>query len=192
MPSSLSPVRWMLSLVCAAVLLGCAGPVVDDGSASDEPGGPDRATDGAGLPPLHPAIDHLDEAVVTVTTTGGEDVEVGAKVATTDAERRRGLMEVEQLPAGTGMLFLFEAERDGGFWMWNTLIELDIAFADSSGVIHTVATMTPCGSEDPADCPITAPDAPYTSALEVPGGWFDEVGVTPGATMAWTEPVPAG
>lgn len=162
------------------------------GSETGEPGTRDRAADALRLPPLHPAIDHLDETLVTLTTTAGEDVEVAAKVAATDAERRRGLMEVEQLPAGSGMLFLFEAERDGGFWMWNTLIELDIAFADSRGVIHTVATMTPCGSEDPADCPSTPPDAPYTSALEVPGGWFDEVGVTPGATIVWTEPVPAG
>ena len=181
----------MLSLFCAAVLLGCAGPMFHDRSAPGERDGRDRATAAPRLPPLHPAIDHLDETLVTLTTTSGVDVEVAAKVAVTDAERRRGLMAVERLPAGTGMLFLFEAERDGGFWMWNTLIELDIAFADSRGEIHTVATMTPCGSEDPGDCPSTIPDAAYTSALEVPGGWFDEVGVTPGATIVWTEPAPA-
>ena len=174
---------WLLVLGCPVAAVGCASPsppaAEEVGSSTDTP-----------LPPLHPAIDHLDETVVTVRTPDGEDVAVDAKVADTDEHRRRGLMEVTDLPGGTGMLFLFDQERDGGFWMWNTLIELDIAFAADDGTIHTVTTMVPCEAEEPDRCPTTAPDAPYTAALEVPGGWFDEVGVTPGATMTWTDPEP--
>ncbi|TVP74704.1 MAG: DUF192 domain-containing protein [Nitriliruptor sp.] len=138
------------------------------------------------MPPLHPAVDRLPEAVVTLETADDE-VEVVVRVAADDASRRRGLMEVADLPPGYGMLFVFDDDRDGGFWMWNTLTDLDIAFADEAGEVHTVATMTPCDAEDPADCPVTTPDASYRTALEVPGGWFEEVGVTPGARLAWRD-----
>ncbi len=179
----------MALFAALTLLLGCGGTPVPERAVTAEA---DAGEVRGGVPALHPAIDHLDETVVTLTTTDGADVEVAAKVAATTAERQRGLMEVEELPAGVGMLFLFDGERDGGFWMWNTLIELDIAFAAADGTIHTVATMTPCNSDDPADCPSTVPDGAYTSALEVPGGWLDEVGVTAGATLTWTEPVAPG
>ena len=177
------PALCCLMVLPLAAAVGCTATTPPDGEQVD------TATDST-LAPLHPAIDHLDETVVTVTTTAGDDVEVAAKVAATAADRQRGLMEVTDLPGGTGMLFLFDEERDGGFWMWNTLIALDIAFAADDGTIHTVATMVPCEAEDPGACPTTAPDASYSAALEVPGGWFDEVDVTPGATMAWTDPEP--
>ncbi|MEX2550796.1 MAG: DUF192 domain-containing protein [Nitriliruptoraceae bacterium] len=143
------------------------------------------------MPPLHPAIDGLDEAIVRITTTEGDRVEVAAKVAASDADRRRGLMEVTDLPEGTGMLFVFDEERTSGFWMWNTLVELDIAFATAEGEIVAVETMVPCTSSR-ADCPVTAPEEPYVTALEAPGGSLAGAGVTAGARLTWSEPVPAG
>jgi uncharacterized protein len=141
------------------------------------------------LPPLHAAIDGLDETVVTLTTPTG-DVEVLAKVASAAEDRTRGLMEVTDLPDGAGMLFLFDEDRTGGFWMWNTVIPLDIAFAAADGVVHTTATMTPCEAERSTQCPITAPSEPYRAALEVPAGWLERSGVLAGATMTWTTPAP--
>lgn len=204
--------RWrnsVLAGVCALALAGCvAGPdeTASDGAPAttqDDPAGTDAPdpsaeppADGDGtpdatpdVPPLHPAIDDLPEAVVTLVD-GDTSIEVAVKVAADDPSRRRGLMEVEDLPDGVGMLFVFAAEREGGFWMWNTRIPLDIAFVGTDGTVHTVATMVPCEDEDPADCPTTAPDAPYVTALEVPAGWFDRVGLGPGATLTWSEPVP--
>ncbi|MFP4312270.1 MAG: DUF192 domain-containing protein [Nitriliruptoraceae bacterium] len=142
------------------------------------------------VPPLHPAVDGLP--ATTVVLEGSERVEVAARVASDDAGRRRGLMEVEDLPDGEGMLFLFEEERTSGFWMWNTRIPLDIAFAGLDGTVHTIATMVPCEASDPGECPITAPEEPYVTALEVPAGWFDRVGIGPGSTLRWSEPQPPG
>ena len=141
------------------------------------------------LPPLHPAIDGLDETVVTLTTPTGA-VEVLAKVAVAAEDRARGLMEVPALPDGAGMLFLFDEDRTGGFWMWNTVLPLDIAFADADGLVHTTATMTPCEEERSSRCPVTAPGEPYRAALEVPAGWLERFDVRAGAVMTWTTPVP--
>lgn len=161
-----------------------AGQAGDDGSST----GIDPTLDT--LPPLHPAIDGLEETVVTLTTADGA-VAVRAKVAAAAEDRARGLMEVTDLPDGAGMLFLFDDDRTGGFWMRNTVIALDIAFAGAQGRIHTTTTMTPCEAERAADCPVTSPAEPYRAALEVPAGWFDGAGVGPGATMTWTDPAPA-
>lgn len=201
---------WWVALAAALVLAGCAG--ADPGPApSEQPGGPDpadaapddpadavdapssdagpAATRAPEVPPLHPAIDDLPEAVVTLIN-GDARVEVDVKVAADDASRRRGLMEVVDLPDGIGMLFVFEAERRGGFWMWNTLIPLDIAFVAADGTVHTIATMVPCEADEATACPVTGPDRPYVAALEVPAGWFGRVAVDAGAEVSWSEPVP--
>jgi uncharacterized protein len=144
------------------------------------------------VPSLFPAVDDLDETVVTIITAAGDRVRVDAKVAATTEQHRSGLMHVPDLPAGTGMLFVFTDERSGGFWMFNTLVPLDIAYIDDAGRIGTILAMDPCASDDPGDCPTYAPDHPYSTALEVPQGWFAEVGVSPGDRVRWSEPVPAG
>lgn len=166
----------------------------DAPTAVEEPDAPGAERDGPGaepvagtVPALHPAVDDLDETLVTITSGGAEHAVV-AKVAATGEERARGLMEVPAVPDGVGMLFLFEQERTGGFWMWNTLIELDIAFIGADGVAHTLATMVPCEAERSSDCPTTSPVEPYRAALEVPGGWFERVGIEPGARVTWSGP----
>lgn len=143
------------------------------------------------VPPLLPAIDDLAETVVTITTSSGDRVRVDAKVAATPEQRTQGLMQVPDLPAGIGMLFVFDEERSGGFWMFNTLVPLDIAYIDDTGRIGTILAMDPCASDDPGDCPGYPPDHPYRTALEVPQGWFAEVGVSTGDRVRWTDPVPA-
>jgi uncharacterized protein len=140
------------------------------------------------VPLLHPQVDDLPESRVNIETTEDAEVVVDVKVAATPAQRQRGLMEVEDLPPGTGMLFLFDEERTGGFWMFNTLVPLDIAYIDADGTIVDILAMDPCGSDDPDDCPTYPPAASYLAALEVPQGWFAWQGVEPGATVTWTEP----
>ncbi|MFU8840535.1 MAG: DUF192 domain-containing protein [Nitriliruptoraceae bacterium] len=179
-------------LAFALVLAGCT----TDGAPGPDAAEPPPAATGTPadahapeVPPLHPAIDDLPEAVVTLVD-GDTRLEVDVKVAADDPSRRRGLMEVAELPDGVGMLFVFEAERRGGFWMWNTVIPLDIAFVGVDGSVHTIATMVPCEEDEPSACPVTGPEQPYRSALEVPEGWFDRVGVSAGAELSWSDPVP--
>lgn len=105
---------------------------------------------------------------------------MAVEVADSLTEQRTGLMHRTSLGEDAGMLFVFEADRTGGFWMKNTLIPLQIAYMAVSGSGYEVVTirdMEPCRA-DP--CPSYAPSAPYRVALEVNAGWFDSHGVKEG------------
>ncbi|MBL1269278.1 MAG: DUF192 domain-containing protein [Halomonas sp.] len=104
------------------------------------------------------------------------------EVAETASQRQRGLMGRESLPENSGMLFRFESEQsaNNAFWMYRTLIPLDIAFIDSDGRIVAINTMQPCESSSPSDCPSYPAGAAYHSALEVNGGYFAERGIKVG------------
>ena len=185
----------MVVVVAVLVVAGCSAlppapeaPSPTPGIQSPAPAGDLPAPD---VPPLHPAIDDLDETVVVIVTPEGDEVRVDAKVAAGREERQRGLMEVEALPDGTGMLFVFDDDRTGGFWMRDTLVPLDIAYIAADGTIGTILAMDPCTADDPRDCEVYAPQLAYRTALEVPQGWFDRAGVAEGAEVRWNPPVPA-
>ena len=77
----------------------------------------------------------------------------------------------EELPDGTGMLFIFERSEIQSFWMSNTYLALDIAFMDSSYNVVDIQQMEP---------QTTTPHestAPAMFALEVRQGWFAAHGI---------------
>ena len=83
---------------------------------------------------------------------------VDAELAATAESRTRGLMERATLPANRGMLFLFEtAQQPLSFWMRNTLIPLDMIFADAQRRITTIHAAVP-----PCQLPGLAPPMPLT------------------------------
>ena len=115
--------------------------------------------------------------VVLIETADDSEVVVSVEVADTPDERQLGLMERESLPADAGMIFLFDDDSSGGFWMKDTLIPLSIAFADADGVIVSILDMEPCETDT---CEIYDPGVPYRSALEVNQGAFSRWGVEEG------------
>ena len=120
---------------------------------------------------------------VRIETGEGEDVSVDVEIADSERERTRGLMNRESLAEDAGMLFLFEGEQTGGFWMKDTLIPLSIAFVGPEGRILRILDMEPCRA-DP--CPVYDPGVPYRSALEVNQGAFAEWGVEEGDRLTLT------
>ena len=54
------------------------------------------------------------------------------------AEREQGLMYRDTMAENAGMLFMMEAEEPQAFWMKNTILSLDIIFADSDHRIVSI------------------------------------------------------
>ena len=99
---------------------------------------------------------------------------VVAEVARTPEERERGLMYRNELPAGTGMIFVFPDAQERSFWMSNTYVALDVAFMDENLRIIDIQQMEP-QTTDYHDSP-----GPMMYGLEVPKGWFAAHGVKVG------------
>ncbi len=100
---------------------------------------------------------------------------VQAEVARTPEEREQGLMYQESLAKGRGMLFVFPDTQIRSFWMKDTFIPLDIAYLDAELRIVSILAMEP-ESLDPV-----LSGQPAMFALEVPLGWFAEMGIAVGA-----------
>ena len=173
--------RRLAAVACLGFLLAACGG--DDESAGPtttvvDPGPP--ATTEAETETVAPPTtteEERDGPVVLIQTERGEEVPVTVEIADTQEEREVGLMHRESLPEDAGMIFLFEEEITGGFWMKNTLIPLSIAFADSDGTILRILDMEPCEA-DP--CEIYDPGVAYRNALEVNQGAFARWGVEEG------------
>lgn len=100
---------------------------------------------------------------------------VVAEVAATADERAQGLMYREEVPDGTGMLFVFQDSQPRSFWMANTYVPLDIAYMDPSYRVVDIVAMEPLVTESYPS------DAPAMFALEVRQGWFAAQGIGVGA-----------
>lgn len=114
-------------------------------------------------------------AVVIDTATGS--VRVRVEIVDTPAARERGLMGRTELAEDAGMLFAWDEDTAGSFWMKDTPLPLSIAFIAADGGIVRILDMDPC----PADpCPVYDPRANYRSALEVRQGALARWGVREG------------
>ena len=71
------------------------------------------------------------------------------EVADTAESRARGLMFVEAMPRGEGMLFAYDEPGSVSFWMRNTLIPLDMLFLSPEGVVSRVQADAVPGDETP-------------------------------------------
>lgn len=60
------------------------------------------------------------------------------EIADDDAAREQGLMYRDSMPENTGMLFLMDTQETQSFWMKNTIISLDILYADSDRRIVSI------------------------------------------------------
>ena len=96
------------------------------------------------------------------------------EVARTEAEQHQGYMGRNEIPDGTGMIFVFAADQQLYFWMKNTPHALSIAFIDAEGVIREIYDMEPFSLET------VSSERSVRYALEVPQGWFARAGLKVG------------
>lgn len=111
---------------------------------------------------------------------GGQRYSV--EVADNEAERARGLMFRDELPAGHGMLFIHEEEAPLAYWMKNTRIPLDILFFDHARhLVSQQRNVPPCDLGDA--CPPYPSDAPAIYVLELNAGEAERLKLQDGATI---------
>lgn len=84
----------------------------------------------------------------------------------------------ESLPPSAGMLFVYDRPGRPSFWMKNTLIPLDMIFADPSGRVTRVHAMARPGDTTP----IPGGEG-VQFVLEINGGLAARLGIAPGAEM---------
>ena len=114
--------------------------------------------------------------------TDSKLLEFDIEIADDPGERSQGLMFREELPDGTGMLFIYPSPRIASFWMKNTLISLDMLFIDAEGKIVTIARKT-----TPLSLTPVSSGSPVTTVFEIFGGQSDALGIAVGDTVEWSE-----
>lgn len=109
---------------------------------------------------------------------GGSSFRFRVEVADDAEERARGLMHRESLDRFAGMLFVYDAPQQVGFWMENTLIPLDMLFFDASGELTRIHAMA-----EPLSREVIYGGEQVRFVLEVNGGLADELGIETGAEL---------
>lgn len=133
---------------------------------------------GGGLALLTSAAAACSADELRVFQDGAVTMRFSVEVVDTDESRARGLMFRESLPTASGMLFVYDQPGPRAFWMRNTLIPLDIIFADPSGtVVRVAADAVPLD-----ETPIPGPESTQY-ILEINGGLADRLGITEGAVF---------
>lgn len=122
------------------------------------------------------------EADHTAVLYDGESevTSINIAMARTESERSTGLMDVQEMPFDTGMLFLFNDEQPRSFWMVNTPLSLDIIFLNSDQEIVRIRTNTTPYSERQ----ITS-EVPAQYVLEVNSGFAREYDIREGMRLEW-------
>lgn len=94
-------------------------------------------------------------------------------------ERAQGLMHVEEMARLAGMLFIYEQPQRVSFWMENTLIPLDMIFADQSGrVVNVHSNAVPLDRT-----PIPGGSDEIVYVLEINGGMAEDLGIAEGSQL---------
>lgn len=146
--------------------------------------------------------------MVGILTEGAaiaKDVAIKLEFAETPEALAWGLMGRDHLDKDSGMLFIYKAPTILSFWMYNTFIDLSIAFMDEERVIREIHDMFASpekmkrhlkpeelknlSSWDPAVAFFLKRQIfssfPVKFALEVNRGWFEKNGIGIGDKLEW-------
>lgn len=115
---------------------------------------------------------------VELRNPAGAVARFSVEIADDEGERAQGLMNRTAMPAGAGMLFVYDSPGPVAFWMKNTLIPLDMLFADASGTVVNVHENAVPMDETPIP---GGTSVQYV--LEINGGLARALGIGPGSVM---------
>jgi len=171
-----------LAVSTACLALACSAP------RREADPGPEIVTTHVDTPDCETAPQQALQSTRIEITDGRTRLALRVEVAQTARERSQGLMCRSTVAPGTGMLFMMEAPSNGGFWMHNTYVDLDVLYIGAGGQVRALRTMSPCprreGEETPswqARCVEEAQNyvsgQAYSFALEIPAGWLSRQGL---------------
>jgi uncharacterized membrane protein (UPF0127 family) len=116
--------------------------------------------------------------VIYVTFING--ARIRAEVASSEAERVRGLSHREGLKKNEGMLFEFDEPREVNIWMKDMKFSIDILWIRDGEIVWIVENApVPSGGEVAS----YLPPVEATHVLEVPAGFAQEHGVAVGDAL---------
>ena len=123
--------------------------------------------------------------IITITRSDGSTEQHCVWIADDEASQEQGLMGVtdSELGGRAGMVFRFPAEVSTSFWMKDTPLPLSIAWFDESGAFVSSADMQPCPAGE-RRCPTYSAKGPYRTAIEVPLGGLEPLGLVEGSRIA--------
>ena len=104
--------------------------------------------------------------------------EITVEIADTYSKRKKGLMFRDSLDLDSGMLFVYDNPGKVGFWMKNTLISLDIAFADKRGEVVRVVPNT-----EPLSLDLIYGGKDIQYVLEINAGLSEEMNLFVGSEL---------
>ena len=118
------------------------------------------------------------EGTLELQSNTGAVSRFSVEVADDARERSKGLMHRESMATAAGMLFVYERPENVSFWMENTLIPLDMIFADPTGTVKHVHQ-----NAVPLDRTPIPGGANIKYVLEINGGLAQRMGIAPGAVL---------
>ena len=137
----------ILILAAVPIVLALVAPVH---AQNDDPTGPQPT---------------LARQPLTIMDDNGKPHQFKVEMAVTEQEQETGLMFRKDVPADSGMLFVFPVVQPEPFWMKNTLVPLDMVFINPDGTIRAIAENTIPYSLAPVDS-----GGPVKAVLELQGG----------------------
>jgi len=121
-----------------------------------------------------------EDGHLTISRDGEVYAELAIEIADNDSTRTRGMMQRTTMPDDSGMLFLFDQERDRAFWMANTPLSLDLIFVDADSTVTIMKKyMQPLSARE------VPSEGPAQFVLEVIAGYSDTKGLIEGDRLSW-------
>ncbi|PDT29861.1 hypothetical protein CO660_10390 [Rhizobium sp. L9] len=127
------------------------------------------------LPALAEEEMRFEREPLLIQTAAGKMLHFTVEVAATGDQRARGLMFRKSMADDAGMIFDFGQTRRVAMWMENTILPLDMLFADDTGTIrHIKENAKPYSRE------IIDSMSPVKYVVELNAGIVGKFGIKPG------------
>jgi uncharacterized membrane protein (UPF0127 family) len=133
------------------------------------------------LQPAAPAYAKMRRDKLTIEpAAGGPGHAFDIEVASSEQEKRLGLMYRTEIGEREGMLFPYTPEREISMWMRNTYISLDMVFIRANGTIARIEERA-----EPLSERVIASGSVVAAVLELRAGTAARLGIKPGDRVSY-------